>query len=205
MGGKWPAEPLVPASPNLVSLPSCPWGASVLSFSRLFPLPFVLFLSALSLSFCPFPSPEIFLLLSLSSLQPCSSEGAWTSGSYSITPLSLRGRVSSSWQWLTLMGDEPRWERLTPLYTDIGTADSPWPEIYERDRGSNLISCSGWESNCPSILPFISCHPEKFHWKWAKMTDFYILVYAQVSVHLWVSFPKTMYSCLVSGLDHLGG
>ena len=114
MGGKWPTEPLVPASPNLVSLPSCPWGASVLSFSQLFPLPFVLFLSALSLSFCPFPSPEVFLLLSLSSLQPCSSEGAWTSGSYSISPLSLQGRVSSSWQWLTLMGDEPRGGRGSP-------------------------------------------------------------------------------------------
>ena len=84
----------------------------------------------------------------------------WTSGSYSITPLSL-------WDLPPLAGTGSPW-RVTNrgrgahlIPADPGPASSPRPEIYEADTGSNLMLCSGWKSDCPHILTFIFLPPRE--------------------------------------------
>ena len=89
-----------------------------------------------SLPPCPFPFPEIALLLCLL------HRWQWTSGTYSITPLNL-SPDPSGWQ-----AHLDRW------WTEVG-AGSPWCKAYESDRGLNLTSCSGWKSYHPRSLPFI--------------------------------------------------
>ena len=135
MGDKWPIESF---SVNM-------FGKSGLlpSSRQHFPPPFVLF---------PFPSWN--LSTSVSSLSsPPSVPFFWDVGSYSIAPLSTAplsiAPLSSLCSNGALDGDKQRWERLASHRVDLGPAGSPWPKIYESDRGLNLISCSGSKSDSP--------------------------------------------------------
>lgn len=135
MGDKWPIESF---SVNM-------FGKSGLlpSSRQHFPPPFVLF---------PFPSPEISLLLCplcpLLPLSHASETSAATASLLSIAPLST-APLSSLCSNGSLDGDKQRWERRASHRVDLGPAGSPWPKIYESDRGLNLISCSGSKSDSP--------------------------------------------------------
>ena len=112
MGDKLSPDALVSVLLHLVSLPSWPLTLIRARFS-----PF-------SLSFLPhhFPllSPEISLLLSLSSpacVLPSETVNVRQPQNHSSQ---LVRPAPSGWQQLTLMGDEPRWERLSSYPTDLG-------------------------------------------------------------------------------------
>ena len=66
-----------------------------------------------------------------------------------------------------------RRERLASHLADLGLAGCRWPEIYESNRGSNLISCSGQKSDHPNILTFIFLMPRSLvGMEQAKSADF---------------------------------
>ena len=165
MGDKWPIE----------SFSVTMFGKSGLlpSSRQHFPPPFVLF---------PFPSPEISLLLCpLCPLLPLSHASETLAATASLLSACETCSLCSNG---SLDGDEQRWERLASHRVDLGPAGSPWPKIYEHDRGLNLISCSGSKSDSPNILAFIFLPPRKVRWERAEAADFHILVY------LWVRVPR---------------
>ena len=129
VGDKRPPEPLVSESLRLASLTSRSLGASVPSFRQCFPLPLVLFPLLISLYFsflCP-------LLL------PSYPSERGDVGQLQHHSCQLVRPAPSGRQRLTLTGDRQRWERLVSHRADLGPAASPWWEIYESDRGLNLI------------------------------------------------------------------
>ena len=119
------------------------------SFRQCVPFPLVPFslLKSLYFSFWTLLSLCPLLLLSY----PCKS---------AVTPSACE--TCSLWpQCLTLMDDEQRWGRFTSYSAFLGPASCLWPEIYERDIGSNLITCRGWKANHPIILSFIFLPPRE--------------------------------------------
>ena len=104
MGDKCPSQPLVSASPRL-NLPFSTLGPQFPHSDSAFPSPLVLFPSSFSL--CPFPSPEISLLHSLSSPSERADVGQLQHHSSQLGPL-------------TLKDDKQRWEGLTSYRADLG-------------------------------------------------------------------------------------
>ena len=148
---------------------SSPWvtplgGLSTLSQARLSPSPFVCFPSHSPFPLCPFPSPEISLLLclllSLSSLLFYPSERMDLEQLHHHFSWLVRPAPTGQ-QWLTFMGDEWKSERFASHHADLGPAGSPWEGIYESDSGSDLKSYSGWKSNHPNSLTFIFLPPRE--------------------------------------------
>lgn len=110
----------------------------------------------------PFCSPPFPFSLSWNLSTFLSVLSFWESGlsSCSITPLSLWDLLplagNSSPQWVTSRG-----ERLSSYPADLGPGAPHWLEIYERDTGSNLTSCSDWKSDPPNTLTFIFLPPRE--------------------------------------------
>ena len=71
-------------------------------------------------------------------------------------------------QWLTLMGDKQRRERLNSYPADLGPGPPHCRKLYERDTGSNLMLCSGWKLILPIFSPLFSCCQEKSSWEQAE-------------------------------------
>ena len=125
--------------------------------SALYPFTLTAFPSPL-----PLFSPDIsLLLLSPSSLSsPASVLPFWGSGHHTATVSLLSVcKTCSLWPAMAHLDGRLRWERLASHLADLGLAGCCWPEIYESNRGSNLISCSGQKSDHPNILAFIFLLP----------------------------------------------
>ena len=171
----------------MVSLPSCPLGASVLSLRQHFSSPLCPFsLTTFPFPFCPFPSSEISLhLLSLSSptsvlfFQESGRRAATAShlAAYG-TMLPLAG--SSSPSRVTSRGGRGSPHTMHTLVQGA-LPDGGFMRMIAVQTSYHVVAGS---PIIPIFSPLFSCHQEKSHWEWAEAADFYILLYA------WVKVPR---------------
>ena len=150
-GGKQgPASPV--GTTTFGEYASWPLGALVLSFRRRFS-PSRLFFTS---HHFPSPSPEVSLLLSLSS--PTESVDI---GQLQYHFSQLMRPASFGLQMACLNGSQAEVRDVCFTLCRPRSSGLSWLETYESDRSLNLISCSGWKPNCSDILTFIFLPPRK--------------------------------------------
>ena len=133
-----------------------PGGLSTLIQATLFPFPPVLYLSPFSLSLSWNLSTSLCPLLLLS----------YPSESVDIGQLQyhfsqLMRPASFGLQMACLDGSQAEVRDVCFTPCRPRSSGLSWLETYESDRSLNLISCSGWKSNCSDILTFIFLPPRK--------------------------------------------